>query len=352
MLHRGPLPGGNPAPDPDTRALAAKLKAYARPDRNQSIAQLLTTSAAFGLLWLGMWLMVERTYWLTLLLAVPTAAFLVRLFIIQHDCGHGSFFRSRTANDLVGRVIGVITLTPYDYWRRAHAVHHATSGNLDRRGVGDISTLTVREYRGLSRWRRLAYRLYRHPLVFLGVGPTYLFVLKHRLPLELPPTQKRLWAGVLATNAAIAGLTVAMSLAVGVVDLVKIQLPVTLLASSMGVWLFFVQHQFEDTYWRREEDWDFYAAALRGSSYYDLPQALHWLTAGIGLHHIHHLCSRIPNYRLKHCLDRFPELRQVKRLGMLDSLKCARLALWDEEAGRMVRFDGRAARTAARGEPG
>jgi omega-6 fatty acid desaturase (delta-12 desaturase) len=233
---------------------------------------LLVTAGAFALLWLGMWLSLEHGYWITLLLAVAAAAFMVRLFVIMHDCGHGSLFRSRLANDLVGRVLGVLTLTPYEYWRRAHAVHHATSGNLDRRGVGDISTLTVREYRELSRWRRFAYRLYRHPLVLFGLGPTYLFAFKHRLPLDVPLLQKRLWFSVLATNVAIVGLAAAMAIIVGPIDLMKVQLPLVVMGSSMGVWLFFVQHQFEDAYWQHEKDWNFHQAALRGSSYYRLPK--------------------------------------------------------------------------------
>lgn len=304
----------------------------------RSIAQLLTTAVAFALLWLGMWLSLGHGYWLTLLLAVPAAGLLVRFFVIQHDCGHGSLFRSRRANDLVGRVLGVITLTPYDYWRRAHAIHHATSGNLDRRGVGDVQTLTVREYRALSKWRRSAYRLYRHPLVLFGLGPSYLFVLKHRLPLDLPLRQNGNWVSILATNIAIVGLGAALVICVGPLELMKIHLPVILLASSIGVWLFFVQHQFEASYWRREADWDFHQAALQGSSYYVLPRILQWFTASIGLHHIHHLCSRVPNYRLQECLDAIPELKQGRRLTFISSLRCARLTLWDEEAGKMVGF--------------
>jgi omega-6 fatty acid desaturase (delta-12 desaturase) len=315
------------------------LKAYGMPNSKRSIQQLLVTAVAFALLWLGMWLSLEYGYWITLLLAVPAAGLLVRFFIIQHDCGHGSFFKSRRANNLVGRIIGVLTLTPYDYWRNAHATHHATSGNLDRRGVGDIDTLTVREYRALSPWRRFAYRLYRHPIVLFVIGPIYVFVLKQRLPFDLPLLKKDLWLSVMATNLAIVALTVTMAMMIGTVDLLKIQLPVTLLASSIGVWMFFVQHQYEDTHWHYDDDWDFHQAALDGSSYYKLPKVLQWFTASIGLHHIHHLCSRIPNYRLQECVDEIPELTQQARvLTVLESLKCARLSLWDEETGKMIRF--------------
>ncbi|MCG8358143.1 MAG: fatty acid desaturase [Kiloniellales bacterium] len=318
--------------------MAARLKAYALPSSRRSLGQLLVTASSFAALWLGMWVSLDLSYWVTLLLAVPAAGFLVRFFIIQHDCGHRSYFRSRWANDLVGRALGVLTLTPYDYWRKAHAVHHATSGNLDRRGIGDINTLTVGEYRALSGWRRLLYRLYRNPLVLFGVGPTYLFVLKHRFPLDLPLFQRRLWVSVLVTNVAIIALSVAMAMAVGVVDFVKVQLPVVLLASSIGVWLFFVQHQFDGTYWRREGTWNFHRSAFEGSSYYRLPRLLQWFTASIGLHHVHHLCSKVPNYRLKECLERIPELSQVRRITLLESLRCARLSLWDEERGAMVSF--------------
>lgn len=296
------------------------------------------TIGIFLLLWVAMWLSLDLGYWLTLLLAVPTAGLLVRLFIIQHDCGHGSLFRSRRINNLVGRVLGVVTLTPYDYWRRAHAAHHATSGNLDRRGVGDIETMTVREYRAGPRWRRLAYRAYRHPLVLFGIGPTYLFVLKHRLPFDLPLLHKGPWLSVLATNAAIVGLTIILAAAIGLTDLLLVHLPVILLASSIGVWMFFVQHQFEDATWQREAPWNFYQAAFAGSSFYRLPKVLQWFTASIGLHHVHHLCSKIPNYRLQETLDQVAELRAVKPLTLLASVRCACLALWDEEAQRMVRF--------------
>lgn len=322
----------------EARSLAARLRAFARPDRKRSITQLVITAAVFAALWLAMWLAVEHAYWLTLLLSIPAAAFMVRLFVIQHDCGHGAFFQSVRANNLVGRFLGIITLTPYDYWRRAHASHHATSGDLDRRGIGDINTLTVAEYRDLGRWRRFAYRFYRHPLVLFGLGPTYLFVLKHRLPLDLPLARKEMWLSVLATNLAIAGAMTALTLAIGPIGLLKIQGPVILLASSLGVWMFFVQHQFEQAHWRRGADWNVQVAALQGSSHYVLPRVLRWLTASIGLHHVHHLCSRVPNYRLQDCVDDIPELAQARRLTLWQSVGCARLALWDEERGRMVRF--------------
>lgn len=312
------------------------------PDPCSSVLQLLNTVVPMAGIWFVMLLLVDEAYWATLLLSLPAAALLVRLFMIQHDCGHLSFFRSARLNGWVGHAIGVLTLTPHGYWRRAHNVHHATSGNLDKRGIGDITMLTVREYLDLPLGRRLAYRVYRHPLTILGIGPVYLFVIKFRLPLDLlrRNAQQRLevLASVLLTNMAIAALFVGLGLWIGFVDVLMLQAPIVLLSSAAGVWLFYVQHQFEHAYWRRGDDWGFRQAAVGGSSFYDLPQPLRWITADIGIHHLHHLSSRIPNYRLRDCLRHLPELPGVSRLTLRDSLKCLRLALYDEAAGRMVRF--------------
>jgi omega-6 fatty acid desaturase (delta-12 desaturase) len=312
---------------------------YGVPDPKRSVLELLATGVPFLLLWALMLFCLERYgYWACLPLALPTAGFLVRLFMVQHDCGHGSFFRRRATNDWIGRVLGVLTLTPYDYWRRTHAVHHATTGNLDRRGLGDVHLLTLAEYRGLPRWRRVAYRLSRNPLVLLGLGPLYLFVLKYRLPVGLMRDGKRVWISAMATNLAIASVVSGLGALVGIRDLLLIQLPVTLLAGSIGVWLFYVQHQFEGTYWARENGWSFHAGALQGATYYHLPAVLRWFTANIGIHHVHHLASRVPSYRLPEVLADHPELRDVSRLSVRDSLKCFRLALWNEESCRLVAF--------------
>jgi omega-6 fatty acid desaturase (delta-12 desaturase) len=258
--------------------------------------------------------------------------------MIQHDCGHGSFFRHRLANDWVGRVIGVLTLTPYDFWRRTHALHHASSGNLDRRGIGDIDTLTVREFMALSTGRRLLYRLYRHPIVMFGIGPAYLFILRHRLPMGLMRSGWQPWISAMATNAAIVVLIAPMMWLVGVGPFLLVQVPITLLAASIGVWLFYVQHQFEDTFWAHEEGWDFHEAGLHGSSHYDLPIVLRWFTANIGVHHVHHLCSRIPYYRLQQVLLDHPQLSTVGRLTLFQSLCCVRKVLWDEDRHKLVSF--------------
>jgi acyl-lipid omega-6 desaturase (Delta-12 desaturase) len=226
--------------------------------------------------------------------ACPAGGFLlVRLFAIQHDCGHGSFFASRFANDLLGRAIGLVTLTPYAFWRGSHAVHHASSGNLNRRGTGDITMLTVREYRALSPLRRLLYRAYRHPLVLFGLGPLYLFVVKNHVPIANPFRHWKSWSSILGTNAALAAIVVLMVLTAGTHAFVLTYLPVILLAASIGIWLFYIQHQFEHAYWASAPNWDFHEAALKGSSFYDLPVVLHWLTGYIGFHHIHHMSTPV-----------------------------------------------------------
>jgi omega-6 fatty acid desaturase (delta-12 desaturase) len=269
------------------------------------------------------------------------------LFIIKHDCGHGSYFSQRWANDWVGRVLGVLTMTPYDYWRRAHAVHHATSGNLDRRGVGDVPTLTIEEYYALSPLRRFGYRFVRHPIVIFAVAPVYLFVFQYRLPSDLPIFSTGLWRGVMATNVAILVLFGGLAAIVGPVTFALVHGPVVLVGATIGLWMFFVQHQYEGVYWEREAKWDFAEAALYGSSYYHLPAPLQWMTAHIGLHHVHHLSSKIPNYRLQECLEHHPVLRDVPSMTLLGSLKCVRLKLWDEQAQALITFDEAARRHAS-----
>ena len=322
----------------DSRTLIRDLAAYREPNSARSVVELLITAVPFVLLWALMWVALDAGYWIGLALAVPAAGFLIRLFMIQHDCGHGSFFRHRSVNDWTGRVIGVLTLTPYEYWRRSHALHHASSGNLDRRGIGDIDTLTVREYLALPRWRQLLYRMYRHPIVMFGVGPAYLFVLRHRLPMGLMCSGWQPWASAMATNAALAILVAAMIWMVGAGLFLLVQLPITLLAASVGVWLFYVQHQFEDTFWEHDDGWTFQEAALHGSSHYDLPAVLRWFTANIGVHHVHHLSNRIPYYRLPQVLRDHPQLAAVGRLTLLQSFGCVRMVLWDESRRRLISF--------------
>jgi acyl-lipid omega-6 desaturase (Delta-12 desaturase) len=315
------------------------LSGYCEPSWGRSIAELAATALPLAALWVFGALSFSFGSWVApLLITIPAAGFLVRLFMIQHDCGHGTFFSRRTANDWVGRVIGVFTLTPYDFWRRAHSIHHATSGNLDRRGIGDVTTLTVREYRGLSSWGRLKYRLYRHPLVMFGVGPAYLFFLQQRLPVGLIRQGWRPWASTMATNLAIALIVAGLIWLIGIKAFLLVHLPTMLLAAAAGVWLFYIQHQFEHTTWERDSEWNVHVAALHGSSHYDLPPLLRWFTANIGMHHVHHLCSRIPFYYLPHVLRDHPELRNVSRLTLLESLRCVRLVLWDDRQRRLISF--------------
>jgi len=322
----------------EARRWARALAPYAVPDLRRSVLELVVTAVPFALLWAGALLCVQHGVWWGLVLTVPAAGFLMRLFMVQHDCGHGSFFRRRRTNDALGRILGVLTLTPYDYWRRTHAIHHATTGNLDRRGIGDVTLLTVAEYRAASRWQRLGYRLSRNPGVLLGLAPFYLFVLKYRLPVGLMRRGKGPWVSTMATNLAIASLFAGLGVAVGFGTLLLVQLPITLLSGAAGVWLFYVQHQFPATLWVREDRWLFHESALGGSTHYALPAPLRWITANIGIHHVHHLSSRIPSYRLRQALADHPELAAVGRLGLRESLGCFRLALWDEAGGRIVAF--------------
>jgi len=322
----------------NARAWARSLARYRMPSLGRSIVEILITIVPFLALWTSMWAVLDIGYWVSLLLALPAAGFLVRLFMIQHDCGHGAFFRDRIANDWVGRVIGVLTLTPYDSWRRTHAIHHATSGNLERRGIGDVDTLTVNEYLARSKWGRLRYRLYRHPIVMFGLGPAYLFILRYRLPLGLARAGWQPWLSSMGTNLAIAILVATLIWFMGLRAFLLVELPIALLGASIGVWLFYVQHQFEDTLWAHDESWNQHEAALYGGSHYDLLGILRWFTANIGVHHVHHLCSRIPYYRLPLVLRDHPELSAIGRLTLIDSLKCVRLALWDESRGRLISF--------------
>ena len=323
----------------DARDWLNILSRYREPNHARSIIEIVITLGPLAVLWaLALLAYYLGYWWLSLLLAVPAAGFLVRLFMIQHDCGHGAFFRHRLANDWVGRVIGVLTLTPYDYWRSTHAIHHATSGHLGRRGIGDVDTLTVREYLSRTFWRRVRYRAYRNPLVMFGVGPVYLFGLHQRLPFGMMRSGWAPWLSTMGTNAAIAAIVATLIWFIGVKPFLLVQMPIVLLAGAIGVWLFYIQHQFEWTFWAREGEWSFHQAALYGSSNYELPGVLRWLTANIGVHHIHHLCSRIPYYRLPRVLRDYPELRNINRLTLGESFRCVRLVLWDERRRRLVSF--------------
>ncbi len=323
----------------DFRQWPKALAHYRKPSDGRSAVEIAITAFPLIALWLSMWASLHLVgYWLALLLAIPAAGFLVRLFMIQHDCSHGAFFGRRSVNDWVGRVIGVFTLTPHDFWRHAHALHHAGSGNLDHRGIGDVKTKTVAEYRALGWSGRLVYRIYRNPFVLFLIGPAYLFLLRHRLPIGRMRRGWGPWISTMATNLGILALAAGLIWFTGLGPFLMIHLPIAIIAASIGVWLFYVQHQFEHTSWEPDADWSHPEASLHGSSHYDLPHVLRWFTANIGIHHVHHLSSRIPYYRLREVLRDHPELADVGRLTLLQSLGCVRLVLWDEGRKRLVSF--------------
>jgi acyl-lipid omega-6 desaturase (Delta-12 desaturase) len=318
----------------------AELKPFATPSLPRALWQLANTLIPFLALWILMaWSRAAGWhYGWTLALAVPAAAFYVRLFILQHDCGHESFFANRRANRWTGASLGLLTLFPFAYWKKTHEVHHATSGNLDKRRLGDIRTLTVNEYRALSPLRRLGYRLYRSMPVMLMIGPIYQFVAKHRLPIGMPWRWGRQWRSVALNNLALICAALALASWLSVPQLLAVHLPVVILAGAFGVWLFYVQHTFAGGYWTRNREWNYREAAISGSSFYDLPPVLRWFTANIGYHHVHHLSPRIPNYHLRAAHQSMPELPGLRRLTLRDSLACARLKLWDETRGCLVGY--------------
>ena len=327
-------------PSPETRAAkdwVRILANYRDPDPWRSAYELAITIGPFVGLWALAWWSMSVSYVLTFVIASINAAFLLRLFAIQHDCGHGAFFANRNVSDWLGRIIGVLTLTPYGVWRRSHAQHHSASGNLGRRGMGDIATLTVDEYRARTPWNRLMYRLYRNPVVLFGLAPGYLFLLQNRLPLGLM-NGLRYWVSAMCTNLAIFAAVGLILWYGGLMPILLIFLPSTLLAGTAGVWLFYVQHQFETAHWEEEEDWQLHEAALEGSSQYVLPSVLQWISANIGIHHVHHLQSRIPFYRLPEVLRDHAELAEKNRMSIRESLGNARLHLWDENSKRLLSF--------------
>lgn len=313
------------------------LAHYRDPNPLRSAFETGVSIVPFILLWALAWWSLSYSYWLAFGISVFNALFLLRLFTIQHDCGHGAFFANRSVSDWVGRVIGVLTLTPYDVWRRTHSAHHSGSGNLARRGMGDIHTYTVAEFQALSKFEQLKYRLYRHPVTLFVLAPGYLFLLQNRLPLGLMDNA-RYWVSAIGTNAAILGALTAIWYFGGFAPILLIFLPSTLLAAAAGMWLFYVQHQFEQTHWDQDQDWQLHDAALHGSSHYVLPKMLQWFSANIGIHHVHHLYSRIPFYRLTEVLRDHGELDAMNRMTIRQSLSCARLHLWDEDNRQLLSF--------------
>jgi len=339
-----------PPADMPVERIVEHCNAYRGADTGRSLIQLSTTLALFtatcGLMFYGV---ASSSFWITALLLLPAAGLLTRIFIFQHDCGHGSFLSSAKANDRVGRFLGILTVTPYDFWRRAHNMHHATSGDLDRRSIGGIDTLTLSEYRDLPKWKQRAYRLYRNPVVLIMLGAPLYTIIGQRFPFNgslgfyreyktLPVSS--IWKSILLTDLMIVLFYGALALAIGWKPVIYAYLPILILTSCIGGWLFYIQHQFEHTYWQSSGNWNTHESALMGSSYLALPKILQWFTGNIGFHHIHHLCLKIPNYKLQECMDSWPgpELKSINRLSLRDSLECLDFKLWDEEKSRLVPF--------------
>src|SRR6266480_2708663 len=320
----------------DTAVWKDIVAKYQQPSTPRAVWQMVNTLGPYALLWYLMYRSLTISWWLVVPLAVLAGAFLVRIFIIFHDCGHGSYFRSRAANDVVGFITGVLTFTPYYHWRWEHAIHHASAGHLDKRGTGDVWTLTVQEYLEASRWKRTAYRLARNPVILFLIAPLYVFLIRQRFPSA--NANKRERRSVLWMNLAILGMAIGFSAIFGLKAYVLIQLLVMAVASGVGVWLFYVQHQFEGVYWERGEDWDYTTAALQGSSFYKLPKILQWFSGNIGFHHIHHLSSRIPNYNLERCHQADPLFQRVKPVTFFGSFKSLTFRLWDEQRRKLVGF--------------
>ena len=312
------------------------LAPFAVPCPRRGMLSVATSAVPYVALSVLMYLLLPVSPALTLVLAIPAAGFLVRVFVVFHDCAHGSLLPSKRANAVVGSVLGLFVLSPFTRWRHDHAVHHATSGDLDRRGVGDVITLTVTEYQERSPRGRFAYRLIRNPLVMFGFGPVFAMIIGPRIVARNAPPRMR--NSVLRTDLALAAIASVLFWAIGIDDFLLVWAPAAMLAGAAGIWLFYVQHQFEDAYWQRSEGWSYADAALRGSSFLQLPKPLQFVTGNIGYHHIHHLSVRIPNYNLQRAHDENPVFHSVPTLSLWDGLRAIRLKLWDEQRGRLVTF--------------
>ena len=312
------------------------IRRYSKPDPVQSWWQLVNTIVPYILLWFLMVKSIAISYWITLFLSVFAAGFLVRIFIIFHDCGHGSFFSSKKLSTVIGTITGLMVFTPYHRWHYDHQVHHETVGNLDRRGIGDVPTLTVSEFNNLSRWQKLNYRILRNPVILIGIVPFLLFTIQYRLTRKDMSRKVKLWVHL--TNLGLAILVALMMWLIGWKTFLLIQVPVLYIASVHGVWLFYVQHQYKDVKWVRKEKWDYKTIALEGSSMFKLPRILQWFTGNIGFHHVHHLGPRIPNYKLEKCYNENPIFRQLKPITFYSAFESLFLRLWDEKSGRMVKF--------------
>ena len=317
------------------------VKSYQTPQISASVWQILTSIVPYFLLLPVLYFSMQVSYLLTLALAVIISGFLVRTFIIQHDCGHGSFFKSKRWNAIVGNVCGFLTLTPYDYWRTSHAIHHAHNGDLDHRGTGDVYTMTLREYEKLSTIGKIGYRIYRNPFFMFCIGGPFQFIFLYRSPVALwTARSKQARLSIIRTDLVWAIALTIIHFTIGFQAFFMMYLPVIFITTAAGVWLFYVQHQFEEAYWSKAPDWEYSEAALKGSTYYRLPKVLQWFSGNIGLHHIHHLSPLIPNYQLQRCHDENPEFQEVPTISLADSIRIVvkNLAVWDEEQETMLNF--------------
>jgi acyl-lipid omega-6 desaturase (Delta-12 desaturase) len=312
------------------------VRRYNKPDALKSWWQVINSVGPYIILWILMIKSIEISYWITLLLSVLAAGFMVRIFIIFHDCGHGSFFKSKKLNRIVGIITGLMVFTPYDMWHHDHRIHHQTVGNLDKRGTGDVMTLTVEEYLKLSGWKKLYYHAYRNPVVLFGIAPILVFTIQHRFPKKYLSVKEKLFVHL--STLVIAAAIILLSSLIGWRTYLLVQLPILYIATVHGVWLFYVQHQFPDVLWTKTENWDYLNTALRGSSMFKLPAILNWFTGSIGYHHIHHLSPMIPNYNLKKCHNENQLFREVKPITFFSAFRTLLLRLYDEKRGRMIKY--------------
>jgi omega-6 fatty acid desaturase (delta-12 desaturase) len=320
-------------------AISKNIEKYQKPSLGRSIWQIANTFIPYIALWILIVYSLSISYWLTAFLIILAAGFLVRLFIIFHDCGHGSYFKSQKANRIVGMFFGILAFTPYDKWHNQHMRHHGTVGNLDKRGVGDVWTMTKEEYQASKKWDRIKYRIYRNPLIMFGIGSLYVFLIQNRLTQKGMTQKEKL--NIYFTNFALLLIFYMMSLSIGFSAFLIIQLSILYIAAISGLWLFYLQHQYEDVSWFRNKDWNYRIVALEGSSFVKFPKLLQWFSGNIGFHHIHHLNSRIPNYYLSKCYRENPVFKEVKPVTFIMSLKSLKLRLWDEQIQKMVSFGGR-----------
>jgi omega-6 fatty acid desaturase (delta-12 desaturase) len=318
------------------RSWQKAIMKYTQPDIRKSIWQIINTLLPYLGLWYLMIQSLEVSYWITLILAVIASGFLIRLFIIFHDCGHGSFFKSKQANNIIGMAFGILSFTPYNKWHNQHFDHHATSVNLDKRGLGDVWTMTLEEFRNSSKWKRLVYRAFRNPVLMFTIGPLFMILVQNRFSKKTMDRKARL--NVYFTNIVVVIIATGMSLLIGLKAYLLIQIPVLFISHVAGLWLFYIQHQFEDVSWNRDINWDYKTAAIEGSSFLKLPAVLQWFTGNIGFHHLHHLSPRIPNYNLQKCHNENDLFRTVKPVTLFSTFKALNLSLWDEANRQLVRF--------------